>query len=140
MAAPSPKQDPSIPKFEQQTLYIAGQRHSTQETFQTIDPATDKPIADVSKADRHSIDAAVRAGQAAFPTWSATPAIERSRILLRAVALLRERNDELAAAAQKAQFLANSMHPIMQFIGSLSYVAIAVLGGLKVASGRIKSA
>ena len=48
-----------------------------------------------------------------------------------------ERNDELAAAAQKAQFLANSMHPIMQFIGSLSYVAIAVLGGLKVASGRI---
>jgi betaine-aldehyde dehydrogenase len=96
MAAPSPKQDPSIPKFEQQTLYIAGQRHSTQETFQTIDPATDKPIADVSKADRHSIDAAVKAGQAAFPTWSATPAIERSRILLRAVALLRERNDELA--------------------------------------------
>ena len=78
MAAPSPKQDPSIPKFDQQTLYIAGQRYSTQETFQTIDPATDKPIADVSKADRHSIDAAVRAGQAAFPTWSATPAIERA--------------------------------------------------------------
>ncbi|MCT1452073.1 ABC transporter ATP-binding protein/permease [Corynebacterium sp. p3-SID1145] len=48
-----------------------------------------------------------------------------------------ERNEELAAAAQKAQFLANSMHPIMQFIGSLSYVAIAVLGGLKVASGSI---
>ena len=48
-----------------------------------------------------------------------------------------ERNEELAAAAQKAQFLANSMHPIMQFIGSLSYVAIAVLGGLKVASGNL---
>jgi len=48
-----------------------------------------------------------------------------------------ERNEELAAAAQKAQFLANSMHPIMQFIGSLSYVAVAVLGGLKVASGQL---
>ena len=48
-----------------------------------------------------------------------------------------ERNEELAVAAQKAQFLANSMHPIMQFIGSLSYVAIAVLGGLKVASGNL---
>lgn len=47
------------------------------------------------------------------------------------------RNEELASAAQKAQFLANSMHPIMQFIGSLSYVAIAVLGGLKVASGKL---
>ena len=48
-----------------------------------------------------------------------------------------ERNEELAAAAQKAQFLANSMHPIMQFIGSLSYVAVAVFGGLKVASGQL---
>ena len=48
-----------------------------------------------------------------------------------------KRNDELAGAAQKAQFLANSMHPIMQFISYLSYVVIAVLGGVKVASGRI---
>ena len=48
-----------------------------------------------------------------------------------------ERNEELAAAAQKAQFLANSMHPIMQFISYLSYVAIAVLGGVKVANGRL---
>ena len=48
-----------------------------------------------------------------------------------------ERNEELADAAQKAQFLANSMHPIMQFISYLSYVAIAVLGGVKVANGRL---
>ena len=47
------------------------------------------------------------------------------------------RNDELAGTAQKAQFLANSMHPIMQFISYLSYVAIAVLGGVKVASGKL---
>ena len=52
-------------------------------------------------------------------------------------AQFRERNEELATAAQKAQFLANAMHPIMQFIGSLSYVAVAVLGGLKVASGQL---
>jgi len=48
-----------------------------------------------------------------------------------------ERNEELAGAAQKAQFLANSMHPTMQFISYLSYVAIAVLGGVKVASGKL---
>ena len=48
-----------------------------------------------------------------------------------------KRNEELAGAAQKAQFLANSMHPIMQFVSYLSYVAIAVLGGVKVASGRL---
>ncbi|KAA8744456.1 ABC transporter ATP-binding protein [Corynebacterium tuscaniense] len=48
-----------------------------------------------------------------------------------------EHNEELASAAHKAQFLANAMHPIMQFIESLSYVAVAVLGGLKVASGNL---
>ncbi|WJY98399.1 ABC transporter ATP-binding protein [Corynebacterium fournieri] len=48
-----------------------------------------------------------------------------------------QRNDQLAGAAQKAQFLANSMHPIMQFVSYLSYVAIAVLGGVKVASGKL---
>lgn len=47
------------------------------------------------------------------------------------------RNEELAQAAQKAQFLSNSMHPIMQFISYLSYVAIAVLGGVKVATGKL---
>lgn len=48
-----------------------------------------------------------------------------------------ERNEELAGAAQKAQFLSNSMHPTMQFVSYLSYVAIAVLGGVKVASGKL---
>ena len=48
-----------------------------------------------------------------------------------------ERNNELAGAAQKAQFLSNSMHPTMQFVSYLSYVAIAVLGGVKVASGKL---
>lgn len=47
------------------------------------------------------------------------------------------RNNQLASAAQRAQFLANSMHPIMQFVSYLSYVAIAVLGGVKVASGKL---
>lgn len=48
-----------------------------------------------------------------------------------------ERNERLAVAAGNAQFLANSMHPLMQFISYLSYVAIAVLGGLRVASGQM---
>ena len=47
------------------------------------------------------------------------------------------RNEDLTGAAQKAQFLSNSMQPIMQFVSYLSYVAIAVLGGVKVASGKL---
>ena len=47
------------------------------------------------------------------------------------------RNEELTGAAQKAQFLSNSMQPIMQFVSYLSYVAIAVFGGLRVANGHM---
>lgn len=83
-------------KYSQQPLYYGGKQQTTSQTFQTIDPSCDQPLAEVCKADEASINAAVSSAQAAFPSWSATPPMERSRILLRAVALLRERNDELA--------------------------------------------
>ena len=48
-----------------------------------------------------------------------------------------ERNEELFRSASLAQFLSGIMMPIMQFISYLSYVAIAVLGGLRVAHGQM---
>ncbi len=48
-----------------------------------------------------------------------------------------KRNEELFRSASLAQFLAGMMMPIMQFISYLSYVVIAVLGALKVASGSL---
>ena len=48
-----------------------------------------------------------------------------------------KRNEELYRSAAKAQFLSGSMMPIMQFLSYLSYVAIAVLGGLRVANGHM---
>lgn len=83
-------------QYEKQALYYGGKRQETSDTFQNIDPSTNKPIADVCKADKAFIDAAVRSARDAFTKWSATPPMERSRILLRAVAILRQRNDELA--------------------------------------------
>ncbi|GLJ81045.1 ABC transporter ATP-binding protein [Microbacterium imperiale] len=47
-------------------------------------------------------------------------------------------NDELFEAAFKAQFLSGLIMPGMMFIGNLSYVGIAVLGGLMVASGQLR--
>ncbi|HCG46897.1 ABC transporter transmembrane domain-containing protein [Corynebacterium flavescens] len=47
------------------------------------------------------------------------------------------RNEELFRSAAMAQFLSGMMMPIMQFISYLSYVAIAVFGGLRVASGNM---
>ncbi len=46
-------------------------------------------------------------------------------------------NDALYNAGWKAQFLSGLMHPIMNFIGNVSYVAIAILGGYLAIKGRI---
>lgn len=46
-------------------------------------------------------------------------------------------NDKLYEAAFGAQFISGLMMPVMMFIGNLSYVAIAVVGGIRVASGQM---
>nr|NLI50394.1 ABC transporter ATP-binding protein [Propionibacterium sp.] len=46
-------------------------------------------------------------------------------------------NDRLYRAAFGAQFISGLMMPLMFFIGNLSYVAIAVIGGLRVAAGQL---
>jgi ATP-binding cassette, subfamily B, multidrug efflux pump len=49
-----------------------------------------------------------------------------------------EENEELYQASFRAQFLSGIIMPGMMFIGSLTYVGIAVLGGLMVASGNLR--
>ena len=48
-----------------------------------------------------------------------------------------ERNDKLYDASFKAQFISGIIQPTMGFIGNLNYVAIAVIGGVKVATGTL---
>jgi len=70
--------------------------NATGETFDVINPATGKVIYQVEVADKQVQEKAIASAKRGFATWSAMDAMERSRILLKAVALLRERNDELA--------------------------------------------
>lgn len=46
-------------------------------------------------------------------------------------------NEELYRAGFEAQFMTGAIQPVTLFLGSLSYVAIAVVGGLRVSSGAI---
>lgn len=48
-----------------------------------------------------------------------------------------ERNDALYKASFGAQFVSGIIFPVMQFVSYLSYVGIAVVGGLRVASGSM---
>lgn len=64
--------------------------------FRSINPSTALPLADIHTSSYSDIDAAIESGQQAYRKWSTIPPIARSRILLEAVRLLRERNDEIA--------------------------------------------
>jgi ATP-binding cassette subfamily B multidrug efflux pump len=48
-----------------------------------------------------------------------------------------EQNDELFEASFGAQFVSGLIMPMMMFIGNINYVVIAVLGGLRIASGSM---
>ncbi|GAA3949644.1 ABC transporter ATP-binding protein [Gordonia caeni] len=48
-----------------------------------------------------------------------------------------EQNEELYASSWKAQFISGIIMPTIMFLGNLNYVAVAVVGGLRVASGQL---
>ncbi|EAW15085.1 betaine aldehyde dehydrogenase [Aspergillus clavatus NRRL 1] len=84
--------------FPPRQLYYDGriQPASSGKTFRTVDPSNNTPLAEIQVASPSDIDAAIAAADRAFPSWSQTPPIARARILQKAAALLRERNDEVA--------------------------------------------
>ncbi|MGE0868269.1 MAG: ABC transporter ATP-binding protein [Kofleriaceae bacterium] len=49
----------------------------------------------------------------------------------------RAKNDELFDASFRAQFVSSTIMPAIGFVGNLNYVAIAVVGGLRVATGKM---
>ena len=78
-------------------LYYDGQvQVGSGKIFRSIDPSTAMPLADVHAASHSDIDSAIQSAQRGFRDWSKTSPITRSRILLKAVQLLRDRNDEIA--------------------------------------------
>jgi ATP-binding cassette subfamily B multidrug efflux pump len=55
----------------------------------------------------------------------------------KAIEEFNRQNQELYQASFMAQFLSGMIQPAMQFLGNLNYVAIAVIGGYRVASGTM---
>ncbi|MEQ5768507.1 betaine-aldehyde dehydrogenase [Halomonas sp. H33-56] len=84
--------------LELQKLYIDGRLTdaTSNETFSVTNPYDGSHLADVQVASQADVDAAVAAAQRGQKVWGAMSGMERGRVLNRAVALLRERNDEIA--------------------------------------------
>jgi aldehyde dehydrogenase (NAD+) len=64
-------------------LFIAGEwiHPEDAETFETVNPATAKPVARVTQGRPEDVDAAVQAARAALPAWSALGGHARARFL-----------------------------------------------------------
>lgn len=86
-------------RYGTQKLYIDGryQESTGNETFDAINPANGEVIATLPNATAEDVDLAVNAAIKGQKEWAAMTAMQRSRILRRAVDILRDRNDELAA-------------------------------------------
>ncbi|RLM53357.1 aldehyde dehydrogenase family protein [Halobellus sp. Atlit-31R] len=67
------------------------------EYVETVDPATNEPIATVASGTAADVDAAVSAARAAFPEWRDTDPVTRGQRVHRVAELIRARRDELAA-------------------------------------------
>ncbi len=86
-------------------LYIDGQwlNGKGRQGEDVINPATEKPLAQLPHASKADLDAALAAASKGFATWKATSAYDRSKLMRKAAELLRERADHVAKVMVQEQ-------------------------------------
>ena len=62
---------------------INGKSVTSRNYFETINPATQDVLAEVAAGGEAEVNAAVAAAKAAFPSWAATPAPQRAKLMRR---------------------------------------------------------
>jgi 5-carboxymethyl-2-hydroxymuconic-semialdehyde dehydrogenase len=75
---------------------INGQHVSSNQTFETINPATQEVLAEVAAGGTDEVNAAVAAAKAAFPKWANTPAPERAKLMRKLGNLIAQHVPEIA--------------------------------------------
>jgi succinate-semialdehyde dehydrogenase/glutarate-semialdehyde dehydrogenase len=78
-------------------LYIGG-RWKSASGQPVINPADETSIGTVPHATRQDLDDALEAAEKGFRLWRATPPAERTRIILKAAQIIRNRVNEMAGA------------------------------------------
>ncbi len=79
--------------------YIGGAWTKASRTFEVMNPATGKVIAEVSEGSKRDVDAAVKAARKALPAWTALGGHGRARYLY-ALARAVQRNSRLLAVLE----------------------------------------
>jgi aldehyde dehydrogenase (NAD+) len=77
--------------------FVGGEWLEPAETYTTIDPASEEPLAEVGQASEEEVRAAVGTAREAFENgWSTLPGSERAKYLFRIARILQERSREFA--------------------------------------------
>ena len=79
-------------------LYIDGQWRDTADSLPVINPATEEEIGRLPHATQRDLDDAIESAKRGFKVWSNTAPSKRAAVLQRTAAIMRERQDEIAAA------------------------------------------
>jgi len=97
--APAPESTDHISLEKRYGLFINGEfvDSAAGKTFNTINPATEKPIAKVALASATDVDRAVKAARRAYRgRWSKISAAERGKYIFRIARIMQERAREFA--------------------------------------------
>src|SRR6201989_2984184 len=88
----------SFVAYSDTQLFINGTWRPSQSgrTIDVLNPATEEQIGTVAHADRADLDEALEAAAKGFKVWRAVAPFDRCRIMRKAAAIMRERNDEIA--------------------------------------------
>jgi aldehyde dehydrogenase (NAD+) len=77
--------------------FVGGEWLEPKETYTTIEPASEEPLAEVGQATEEEVHLAVSAAREAFENgWSNLPGSERAKYLFRIARILQERSREFA--------------------------------------------
>jgi len=95
--APAPESRDVVHSRDRYGLFIGGEWLEPSETYETISPATEEPLAVIGQASVADVDRAVVAARTAFADgWSSLPGSERAKYLFRIARILQERAREFA--------------------------------------------
>ena len=79
-------------------LYINGEWRNTADDLPVLNPATEEEIGRLPHATTKELDAALAAAAEGFKVWRQASPMQRAQVLMKAAALMRERQEEIATA------------------------------------------
>ena len=95
--APAPESRDVVTLRERYGHFVGGEWLKPRETYTTISPSSEEPLAEIGQATAEEVDLAVGAAREAFANgWAKLPGSERAKYLFRIARILQERSREFA--------------------------------------------